>query len=251
MKNPKFFALIIGTEILNRRRVDSHFDFVSKELAKYGNTLFGSFVITDEPQLIISTIRYIASIENSVIFGFGGIGSTPDDYTRACVAEAFNTNLETHKECERLIKGRMVEDDSTSKYALEMAQLPPKSELLVKNYTGGIPAFHLQKRFFFMPGFPHMSHPIIENIQKEFFYQKNKNYRYTLVAKCKESLFIEIMRDMPNGVDVSSLPTKTDDNNWKTTISVVSKDKNLALDSFKRYIDILKRDNIEYSINEI
>ena len=247
MSSPKFFALIIGSEILNRRREDSHFDFVSKELAKYGNTLTGSFVIEDDPKLIISTIKYIASIENSVIFSFGGIGSTPDDYTRACVAEAFDTKLETHKECETLIKGKRRKDSTTSKYALEMAQLPPKSELLVKEYSGGIPAFHLQKRFFFMPGFPHMSHPIIENIQKEFFPEKHKSYRYTLIAECKESLFIPLMRDMPHGVDVSSLPT-TNGESWSTTISLISNSKDLAVKNFQLYIDILEESDIEYII---
>lgn len=250
MKNPKFFALIIGTEILNRRRVDAHFDFVSKELAKYGNTLFGSFVITDEPELIISTIKYIGSIKDSVIFSFGGIGSTPDDYTRQCVADAFGEILEIHEECQNLIKTRMIEDNKMSSYALDMAKLPPKSELLVRDYAYGIPAFHLQKRFFFMPGFPYMSHPIIENIQKEFFPEQNKNYRYTFTANCKESLFIKTMRNMLKEVDVSSLPTNTP-NGWQTTISVISRDQKLALETFELYINILKKDNIEYFIDEI
>ena len=245
MPNPKFFALIIGSEILNRRRVDSHFDFVSKELEKYGNTLSGSFVIEDEPKLIVSTIRYLASMENSVIFSFGGIGSTPDDYTRACVAEAFERELETHKECEALIKDRMVKDKSTSKYALEMAQLPRDSELLIKEYSGGIPAFHLQKRFFFMPGFPHMSHPLIENIQKKFFSKKNSHYRYTLVSKCKESLFIPLMRDMPEGIECSCLP-KYDKDEWSTALSISSYNKRLAEDSFDRYIKLLNKENIEF-----
>ncbi len=249
MKNPKFFALIIGSEILNRRRVDAHFDFVSKELAKYGNALTGSFVIEDDPKFIISTIKYIASIENSVIFSFGGIGSTPDDYTRDCVAQAFNTKLETHQECEALIKDRILEYSNTSQYALEMAQLPPKSKLLATNYTDGIPAFYLQKRFFFMPGFPHMSHPIIEDIQKKFFYTKHISYRYTLIAYCKESIFIELMRNMPDGVAVSSLPSKNGED-WKTTISLVSDNKELAVENFGLYEDILKDNGIEYVLSE-
>jgi molybdopterin-biosynthesis enzyme MoeA-like protein len=249
MKKQKFFALIIGSEILNRRRIDKHFDFVSQELAKYGNTLTGSFVIEDEPKLIVSTIKYLSSIKNSVIFSFGGLGSTPDDYTRECVAQAFNTKLQTHKECKELIQKRIIKDNKSSKYAIEMAQLPPKSELLVKEYGEGIPAFHLQKRFFFMPGFPHMSHPIIENIQKEFFSIKNINYRYTLIANCKESIFIELMRKMPNGVDVSSLPTKNG-KEWKTTISLVSSDKELAIKNFRLYEDILRENNIEYYIKK-
>ncbi len=32
ISEPRFFALIIGTEILNRRRVDKHFDFVTTAL---------------------------------------------------------------------------------------------------------------------------------------------------------------------------------------------------------------------------
>ncbi len=33
MKTPTFFALIIGTEILNQRRRDAHFDFVATALS--------------------------------------------------------------------------------------------------------------------------------------------------------------------------------------------------------------------------
>lgn len=82
----KFFTLIIGTEILNRRRTDAHFDFVSKALKDKGHKLTGSFVIEDDPALIIQTIKFIAAQKNAILFSFGGIGSTPDDYTRLCVA---------------------------------------------------------------------------------------------------------------------------------------------------------------------
>ena len=43
--SPNFFALIIGTEILNRRRTDAHFDFVTQALANKGHKLTGSFII--------------------------------------------------------------------------------------------------------------------------------------------------------------------------------------------------------------
>ena len=39
-----FYALIIGTEILNGRREDKHFAFVRKELEKYGHELYASFI---------------------------------------------------------------------------------------------------------------------------------------------------------------------------------------------------------------
>lgn len=64
MSEPRFFALIIGTEILNRRRLDKHFEFVTKALAQKGHALCGSFIIEDDPALITQTIKFIASQEN-------------------------------------------------------------------------------------------------------------------------------------------------------------------------------------------
>ena len=49
MPKVNFFALIIGTEILNQRRTDKHFDFVAQALAHYGKKLTGSFIIEDDP----------------------------------------------------------------------------------------------------------------------------------------------------------------------------------------------------------
>ena len=79
---PQFFTLIIGTEILNRRRTDKHFDFVTKALLEKGHKLTGSFTIEDDPALIVQTIKFIASQPNPILFSFGGIGSTPDDHTQ-------------------------------------------------------------------------------------------------------------------------------------------------------------------------
>jgi len=92
MKNnhnePSFFALIIGTEILNRRRSDKHFDFLSRELLERGYKLSGSFIIEDDPALIVQILKFLASQPNAVVFTFGGIGSTPDDHTRKAAAIA-------------------------------------------------------------------------------------------------------------------------------------------------------------------
>jgi len=77
-----FYAVIIGTEILNGRRADKHFEFLQNELAKYGHELFASFIIKDDKKLIQNCYRLIQADQNAVMFSFGGIGSTPDDLTR-------------------------------------------------------------------------------------------------------------------------------------------------------------------------
>ena len=43
-----FYAVIIGTEILNGRREDKHFRFVRDLLNSYGHNLFATFIIKDE-----------------------------------------------------------------------------------------------------------------------------------------------------------------------------------------------------------
>ena len=159
---PSFFTLIIGTEILNRRRSDKHFDFVTKSLAKKGYKLSGSFIIEDDPALIVQTIKFIASQSNPVLFSFGGIGSTPDDYTRKCAAIALKDGqLPIHKEAKEIIEEKL--GDNAYPHAIRMAELPKGAKLL-DNPVNKMPAFYLDERYFFMPGFPEMSHPMVESI---------------------------------------------------------------------------------------
>jgi molybdopterin-biosynthesis enzyme MoeA-like protein len=247
MSEPRFFALIIGTEILNRRRADKHFDFVSNAVAKKGHTLTGSFIIEDDPALIVQTIKFIASQENAVLFSFGGIGSTPDDHTRKCAAIALRDGiLYLHEEAKEIIVNKLGE--KAYPYSVRMAELPEGATLL-ENPVNQMPAFALDERYFFMPGFPEMSHPMVEKILTKLIPHKREYYRYTLTALCKENVFIELMEKMPQEVEFSSLPKLYSDG-WRVSISVASTDEKLALESFNKYIDILEQQRIVYSLHD-
>ncbi len=245
MPEPQFFCLIIGTEILNRRRSDKHFDFVSKALMEKGHTLSGSFIIEDDPALIIQTIKFIASQSNPVLFSFGGIGSTPDDHTRKCAAMALRDGrLYTHQEAKHIIEKKL--GDNAYPHPIVMAELPKNANLL-HNPVNKMPAFSLDERYFFMPGFPEMSHPMVEEILLRLIPNKKEYYRHTFTALCKENEFIEVMKKMPKEVEFSSLPKLYTDG-WKVTISVASTDKKLANESFDMYLQVLKEKNIVYSL---
>lgn len=248
MKRDNFYALIIGTEILNGRREDAHFSFLRDRLKKDGFKFAGSFIIDDTPEVIASTISYISTLPNSVLFSFGGIGSTPDDYTRLAAAKALKDGkLYTNKKFKEKIEKRL--EDRPNKHPLNMAELPLKADL-IPNVVNGMYGFSLDNRFFFMPGFPEMSHPMVDYILDKYFLGKGvKEYRYTLTALCKESEFIELMQNAPKGVDVSSLP-KIYSDGARATISIVSLNDKLAKDEFKKYIDFLKDKGITYSIGE-
>ena len=246
MSEPKFFALIIGTEILNRRRIDKHFDFVTQALIQKGYKLSGSFIIEDDPGLIIETLNYIASLENSILFSFGGIGSTPDDYTRQCVAYALSDGeLITHQEAKIIIEKKL--GDNAYPHPIKMAELPKNAKLL-HNPINNMPAFSLNERYFFMPGFPEMSHPMVIKILEKLIPHKRTYFRHTLTAHCKENELIEVMEKMPKNVEFSSLPKRHHDG-WRVSISVASHDALLAQQSFNMYLLVLQHKNILYSLH--
>ena len=244
---PKFYTLIIGTEILNRRRTDAHFDFVSQALAEKGHRLTGSFIIEDDPELIVQTIQFIASQANSILFSFGGIGSTPDDHTRKCAAIALRDGkIATHEEAQKIIVNKL--GDRAFPHSVKMAELPIDSNLL-ENPINQMPAFSLDERYFFMPGFPEMSHPMVSKILEKLIPHKKETYRHTLTAHCKENVFIETMKNMPKDVESSSLPKLCSDG-WIVTISVASEDKIVAQESFDTYIQLLEDLNIVYRLSD-
>ena len=247
---PTFFALIIGTEILNRRRNDKHFDFVTNELLKRGHKLTGSFIIEDDPALIVQTIRFIASQPGAVLFSFGGIGSTPDDHTRKCAAIALRDGtLHTHEEARVIIAERIKAlEIPNGHYPLQMAELPRGAKLLT-NPVNQMPAFYLDDRYFFMPGFPEMSHPMVTHILDTYFDDARPMHRLTLTALCRETELIEVMEQMPKGVEFSSLPKLYSDG-YRTTISVASQDKDLAEKAFVQYQRYLGEQAIPYSLTD-
>jgi molybdopterin-biosynthesis enzyme MoeA-like protein len=248
MDRENFYALIIGTEILNGRREDKHFNFLKDILNKRGFKFSGSFVIDDNPSLITSTISYIANLPNSVLLSFGGIGSTPDDYTREAASKALGDGkLYPNKEFQDLIIQKA--GKGAYPHRIKMANLPKGAKLL-PNVVNKMPGFYLEDRFFFMPGFPEMSHPMVEYILDNFFSGKEKKeYRYTFNALTSEAEFIDLMQNAPKGVEVSSLPKLYSDGP-RTTISIASLNKEAAKKEFERYLKFMQEKNISYGLGE-
>ena len=230
-----FYAVIIGTEILNGRRVDKHFDFLKNELAKYGHELFASFVIKDDTQLMKRTYTMIKEDENAVMFSFGGIGSTPDDLTREVAAETFrNSKPLTHQKFKQDIIEKFGEE--AYPHRIYMADLPPNSDLL-HNPINNMSGFSLDNRFFFMPGFPSMSHPMVTNIIQKHFNVAQKKFRYTLKAQTSENTLIGLMQQLPKTIELSSLPIFID---GKANVELSLNGKNK--EEVKKYFDMFQKE---------
>ncbi len=128
--------------------------------------------------LIVQTIKFIASQKNSVLFSFGGIGSTPDDHTRKCAAIALRDGkLSTHEEAKKIIVDTLGE--KAYPYSVRMAELP-KGATLLENPVNKMPAFALDDKYYFMPGFPEMSHPMVTKILEKIIpYKKETIQTYS------------------------------------------------------------------------
>jgi molybdopterin-biosynthesis enzyme MoeA-like protein len=243
MNTPHFYAVIIGTEILNGRRTDKHFDFLKSALSHYGHALFASLVIKDDAALIEATYRMIQADPDAVLFSFGGIGSTPDDLTRPIAAKVFTDRpLQRHPTFERDIIERF--GDEAYPHRIHMAELPEGASLL-KNPVNNMSGFSLQSRYFFVPGFPQMAHPMIEDALRTSFSDPRTLHRKTLIADTSENTLIDVMKRVPDTVELSSLPI-IKQNVPSVEISVAGTESTEVDAAFSLFVDYLQTHHIDY-----
>ncbi len=238
-----FYAVIIGTEILNGRREDKHFIFIRDLLKKHGHSLFATFIIKDDKELIKQCFKMIKTDKKAVLFNFGGIGSTPDDLTREIAAEIFTCKpLEMNKKFEQDIIERFKEE--AYPHRINMAKLP-KDANLIKNPINNMSGFELHHRYFFVPGFVQMSHPMTTRCVDKYFSMSIEMYRKTLLANISENFLINIMQSIPRDMELSSLPIlKT--STPQVELSLSYHDKEVLNHEFQKFINYLQNHNIYY-----
>lgn len=243
-----FYIVIIGSEILNGRREDKHFIFIRDLLLENGYEPFASFIIKDDRILIEKIYNQIKSDENSVMFSFGGIGATPDDLTREIASYIFTNEP---PQIDEQFKKDIIErfGDEAYPHRINMANIPKGSKLL-KNVINNMSGFYLDNRFFFVPGFPQMAQPMIKEAMNLYFPKIEAKHRKSVVAKTNESRLIDLMKQIPSHVELSSLPKFVDGNpNVELSISCDDADECESLFTFiVNELDLLK---IEYEIIEI
>jgi len=242
-----FYSVIIGTELLNGRRKDAHFSFLNNELLKRGWEQKASFVIKDEPPFIEAIFTLIKNDPDAVLFSFGGIGSTPDDYTRRCAANIFTDGkMEVNKNALACILEQFGEESYP--HRIHMADLPLDAKQL-KNVINNVPGFSLEGKYFFTPGFPSMSQSMVIEALDTFFPKNKEKFRYFLKADCSENDLIDIMKQIPSKIDFSSLPHLEGDKRT-VVISVGSYEKDEAKKYFNLFVDLLNEKSIRFVLED-
>ncbi len=242
-----FYSVIIGTELLNGRRTDAHFSFLNNELLKRGWEQKASFVIKDEPPFIEDIFNLVKNDPDAVMFSFGGIGATPDDYTRQAAANVFtNSQMEINNGASKAI----IEKFGSEAYPhrINMANLPIDAGLL-KNIVTNVPGFSLENRFFFVPGFPSMAQSMVIEALDKYYPSNKQKIRYSLKAFCSENDLMEIMKEIPSSVEMSSLP-QIDGDKRAVVLSISSYDEIESKKYFKIFTDYLEDKKIKFRLED-
>ena len=216
----QFGIIIIGDEILNGSRQDSHFVFFKQLLQQHGLYIAWAQYLPDDQAVI--TRQLIESFKEKIpVFVTGGIGATPDDHTRQACAKALNLPLTPHPEALKAIETISLKqgdtlDSPAHLQRTKMAEFPLGSAL-IPNPFNNIAGFSINEHYFF-PGFPQMAHPMAQWVLSQY-YQQNF-FRQKLVTKAAlvdgvpESKITPLMEAIEHswpGIKTFSLPTIRDD----------------------------------------
>lgn len=193
MKN--FGITIIGDEILSGKRQDAHLSFVVQALKARGLQLAWANYLGDIPEQITATLK-ASMARGDVVFSFGGIGATPDDFTRQCAADAVGVPIVRHPLALAEIEAQY--GDTAYPKRVLMADFPQGANI-VPNPVNRVAGFSIREHYF-LPGFPQMAHPMMEWVldthYASLFHQQDYIEASILVTEAGESRLIDLMQSI-------------------------------------------------------
>ncbi len=198
---------IIGDEILSGKREDKHLTQAIHILKTRGLQLSWAEYLGDDPNRMVASFkRSFAS--DDIVFSFGGIGATPDDYTRQAAADALNVPIVRHAGAVAEIEAQFGEGAYPKRVI--MADFPQGADL-IPNPVNRVAGFSV-KQHYFVPGFPAMAHPMMEWVldtkYSHLFHQIEYLEQSIIVVDGIESKLIDLMNAVITefNVKVFSLP---------------------------------------------
>ena len=204
-----FGLIIVGGEILDGRRPDSHFAFARQLLEKNHLVLRYCLVLPDDFEIIESHILW-SFARPEPFFCCGGIGATPDDLTRQAAAAAAGVPLEFHPEGVKIITSRF--GKGVTEARLRLVEFP-KGAALVPNPFNQVPGFAIRNGYF-LPGFPEMAQPMMAWVLATHYGPgAERSSARLLLPGAREGDLVPLMEEFVPahpGLSFSSLPRFTD-----------------------------------------
>lgn len=190
-----FGIYIIGDEILSGKRQDKHLNKTIELLSARGLQLSWANYLGDIPSQITAALK-ASMARGDIVFSFGGIGATPDDFTRQCAAEALGVPIERHAGAVAELEARFGEAAYPKRVL--MADFPQGADL-IPNPVNRVAGFSIREHYF-VPGFPEMAHPMVEWVLETYyshlFHQQDYIEASILVLDAGESQLIDMMQQI-------------------------------------------------------
>ena len=231
--------IIIGDEILSAQIQEKNLKYMLRNLAVSGYKVSEARIISDDLNLIKETILKLSSTYEFVITS-GGVGPTHDDLTIDAIAEAFDVPLVVYRNLEdhlkRFFKEKITDD------ILKMAQLPEGADVIMKEEYEW-PVIKM-KNCFILPGVPQIFQKKFDHVL-QLLPRVEKYYYASVYSIADESEFSDSLRKIdekyPN-VIVGSYPV-IDEPEYKTQLTLKSKEKDVLGESFEEVKDFLQSNN--------
>jgi molybdopterin-biosynthesis enzyme MoeA-like protein len=186
---------IIGDEILSGKRQDKHLNKTIELLSARGLQLSWANYLGDIPSQITAALK-ASMARGDIVFSFGGIGATPDDFTRQCAAEALGVPIERHAGAVAELEARF--GKAAYPKRVLMADFPQGADL-IPNPVNRVAGFSIREHYF-VPGFPEMAHPMVEWVLETYyshlFHQQDYIEASILVLDAGESQLIDMMQQI-------------------------------------------------------
>lgn len=205
---PNIGIYIIGDEILSGKRQDAHLTSAIAILKARGLSLSWAQYLGDIPAQITNAFK-TSLATSDIVFSCGGIGATPDDFTRQCAADALDVAIQRHAGAVAEIEAQFGEGAYPKRVL--MADFP-QGAALIPNPVNRVAGFSINQHYF-MPGFPSMAHPMMEWVldthYHHLFHQMPVIEQSIIVQNGIESQLIDLMNEVLNKypqIKVFSLP---------------------------------------------
>jgi nicotinamide-nucleotide amidase len=180
---PRAAVVLSGNELLDGRTRDTNGAFVSADLSARGVKVTSILTVADDEERLTAALQYSLAAEPELLVVGGGLGTTHDDLTAACLARALGVSLAedatalamVHERVRWIAERRHLDFDELFPLARRQALLPTGSiPLPPAGVAPGIAARRGPTRIYAYPGVPHefeaMWHATAERLRaKEFF----------------------------------------------------------------------------------
>lgn len=162
--------IAVGTELLLGDILNTNAQFLSKQLAEMGFTVYHQSVIGDNSERLYELVKQAQTRSELIVFS-GGLGPTDDDLTKQTVARAFDDELVFDKTEMDKISAYLTSTNKPVTKNNEKQAYIPKNGGKFENEKGTAPGVYFEKdgcTAVLLPGPPSELQPLFLNKVKPF-----------------------------------------------------------------------------------